>query len=272
MAKRFTDTDKWKKEWFSELDPKAKLVWLYILDQCDHSGIWPRNFTLLTQQTSIKVDEQQFLAWFHGKVIKFDFDKFFIPAFFEFQYGSSKDGFKAKHSALANLVKLGLMDSDGTVRNTTEHFGTLPNTSEQYMDCPSISKSISISTSKSNINSDENFKKVTDEQLEALYKKYPRKSGKTDGIAKARKDIRSEQDLFNLEAAIDKYTQVLTRDKTDPKFIRHFSTFMTSWRDWLDEDAGTSTRTNKSFANERDINADDELDQLTREAYASVSR
>ena len=40
MAKRMTDTDKWKKRFIRELKPKHKLLWLYILDDCNHAGIW----------------------------------------------------------------------------------------------------------------------------------------------------------------------------------------------------------------------------------------
>lgn len=41
MAKRFGDTDIWKKQrWFRKLIPDYKLAFLYIKDQCDHAGIW----------------------------------------------------------------------------------------------------------------------------------------------------------------------------------------------------------------------------------------
>ena len=35
MAKRFTDTDKWKKGFIKRLPAKYKLLWLYILDDCN---------------------------------------------------------------------------------------------------------------------------------------------------------------------------------------------------------------------------------------------
>ena len=31
MAKRFTETGKWKKKWIRQLDPKYKLFWFYLL-------------------------------------------------------------------------------------------------------------------------------------------------------------------------------------------------------------------------------------------------
>ena len=39
MAKRFTDTDKWKKGFIRNLPTKYKLLWLYILDDCNHAGV-----------------------------------------------------------------------------------------------------------------------------------------------------------------------------------------------------------------------------------------
>ena len=40
MAKRFTDTEKWKKPFIRGLEGAYKLLWLYICDDCDHAGIW----------------------------------------------------------------------------------------------------------------------------------------------------------------------------------------------------------------------------------------
>ena len=41
MAKRFTDTEIWKKQrWFRKLSPINKLAFFYIKDQCNHAGIW----------------------------------------------------------------------------------------------------------------------------------------------------------------------------------------------------------------------------------------
>ena len=44
MAKRFTDTDKWKKGFIRNLPAKYKLLWLYILDDCNHAGVWETDF------------------------------------------------------------------------------------------------------------------------------------------------------------------------------------------------------------------------------------
>lgn len=40
MARRFTETEKWHDVWFRKLDPNAKLVFMYLCDQCDIAGFW----------------------------------------------------------------------------------------------------------------------------------------------------------------------------------------------------------------------------------------
>lgn len=239
MAKRFTDTDKWKREWFSELDPKAKLVWIYLLDQCDHCGIWPRNMKLLSEQTGIKLEEDTFQVWFHGKLVKFDSDKYFIPSFFEFQYGHSKDDFKAKKSAVSVLVKLGLMNQDGSLTNTTEH---LANSSVLSSDSPSIGKS----TIKSKIllkNEEEILKK----QILEIYKRYPLKKGKDRGVKTLLASLTTEKiPLFS--EAVERYRAECERENTDPKFVKHFSTFANHWEEYADPDYGTTDlKSHKAF-------------------------
>lgn len=54
MAKRFGDTDIWKKQrWFRKLSPEYKLAFLYIKDQCNHAGIWNIECTDLVEDLGI---------------------------------------------------------------------------------------------------------------------------------------------------------------------------------------------------------------------------
>lgn len=104
MAKRFTDTDKWKRKWFCELDHKAKIVWFYLLDMCDHRGVWFENFALMSTQVGFKVTKDIFEKWFGDKIQFFDGDKYFLKSFVDFQYGELKESNRA-HAAVITLVR-----------------------------------------------------------------------------------------------------------------------------------------------------------------------
>lgn len=110
MSKRFTDTDKWKRPWFSDLEFKAKLVWFYVLDNCDHRGVWYADFKLLSFQVGFKITREQFEDWFCDKVRPFA-DKFFIPSFVEFQYGELNPGNNAHKSVIKLLEELSTFES-----------------------------------------------------------------------------------------------------------------------------------------------------------------
>jgi hypothetical protein len=48
---RFTDPAKWKEPWFRNLTAPQKLLWLYIVDECDNAGFFyydPELFSLFT--------------------------------------------------------------------------------------------------------------------------------------------------------------------------------------------------------------------------------
>lgn len=55
--KRFTDTDKWKDEWFGSLKPTEKLVFMFILDNCDNAGFFDLNKRLNSFLLGVTEDE-----------------------------------------------------------------------------------------------------------------------------------------------------------------------------------------------------------------------
>lgn len=105
MAKRFTDTDKWKRPWFRQLPLKAKSAWFYVLDNCDHAGVWPADFELLSFQLGVEITREEFEGWFGDKAVRYG-DKYSFPSFVEFQYGELNPHNNAHKSVIHVLEKL----------------------------------------------------------------------------------------------------------------------------------------------------------------------
>jgi hypothetical protein len=110
MAKRFTDTNKWKKSFIKNLSPDYKLFWLYLLDECDHAGIWHVEIEVAEARLGIKINESEALCFLNENVIKFDGgEKWFIPHFIEFQYGELNPENRAHKSVIDQLIKYKLI-------------------------------------------------------------------------------------------------------------------------------------------------------------------
>lgn len=105
MAKRFTDNDKWKRPWFSDLPNIAKLAWIYILDDCDHRGVWAANFKRISFDLGQTITAEDFAKWFGQKLQTLDGDKYFIPSFLEFQYGDELSPNNNAHKSILHFLK-----------------------------------------------------------------------------------------------------------------------------------------------------------------------
>ncbi len=81
---------------------------------------------------------------------------------------------------------------------------------------------------------------ISKKDLEVVYSMYPRKEGKSKGLEKAAIQIKTNEDLLKLKEAVIAYKEKLERDETPREFVKHFDTFMTSWRDCLDPDYGST--------------------------------
>lgn len=105
MAKRFTDTEIWDKQWFMELSPKLKCFVKYVRDKCDLAGIWYPNYMLASVYIGEQVFEDDLLAIDDGNQFERLKDgKIYCTGFIEFQYGTSLNPFSPVHKKIIDIL------------------------------------------------------------------------------------------------------------------------------------------------------------------------
>ena len=115
MAKRFLDTNIFRKKWIRKLDPDMKLFWIYLLTDCDHAGIWDVDIERASFQLNMNLEEEKILNTFGRKIITFKKDKWFIPKFVAYQYGELNENNRAHLSVIKILNKYKLGPSKGLI-------------------------------------------------------------------------------------------------------------------------------------------------------------
>jgi len=111
MPKRMTDTDKWKKPFIKSLPLEYKIFWLYLLDDCDHAGIWHTDFEVAGLRLGTTLSQKKAEGLFSEKVVLLDDGtKWFIPDFISFQYGVLNPQNRAHASVIHILTKYSLID------------------------------------------------------------------------------------------------------------------------------------------------------------------
>lgn len=118
MAKRFTDTNKFRKHFFRGLPGAYKLLWDFICLDCDHAGIWHIDFEnaqyFVGRDMPITIEKA--LELFNSdeiRIVVFDNNKkWFIPSFIQFQYQKLSEKNRAHQSVIDSLKKFGLIDEN----------------------------------------------------------------------------------------------------------------------------------------------------------------
>lgn len=94
MAKRFTDTLKFQKQFYKKLPSAYKLLWEYILCDCDCAGIWivEPEIAQIRIGKELKIDIDEAFELFNQdelRVVEIEHhSKWFIVGFIKFQYGN----------------------------------------------------------------------------------------------------------------------------------------------------------------------------------------
>ncbi len=102
--KRFTDTAKWNDPWFRGLSPLAKLLWSWLLDNCDNSGVIDPDIMLASFQIGDKIEEKH-MTELGNRLQRLPNGKLWIPKFIRFQFGELTTESRV-HSSVIKLLKI----------------------------------------------------------------------------------------------------------------------------------------------------------------------
>jgi hypothetical protein len=110
MAKRFTDSEKWKKPFIKKLPMQYKLLWFYLLDDCNHAGVWQVDLEIASLRIGYNLNLKDSITALNDKIKVFDNgEKWFIKDFIEFQYGELNEKNRAHKSVISVLTKYNLL-------------------------------------------------------------------------------------------------------------------------------------------------------------------
>jgi len=105
MAKRFTDTEMWDKEWYMNLSLTEKLLTRLVRDKCDVAGIYTPNMALLSTYLGVKVTIDDILNIDGGnQFIKLQNGKIYCAGFIEFQYGNNLNPKSKIHAKVLTIL------------------------------------------------------------------------------------------------------------------------------------------------------------------------
>lgn len=110
MAKRFTDTELYDKEWFQVLPVTYKCLWEYLRSKCDCSGVWTPNKRLAEFSIGETIDWDRATVLFKEQVEVLENGKWWLKDFVSFQYGALSYECRPHHKVIEVARKNGLSE------------------------------------------------------------------------------------------------------------------------------------------------------------------
>jgi hypothetical protein len=90
------------------------------------------------------------------------------------------------------------------------------------------------STCSPNVRTNERTNGKPEFDFELVYQIYPRKEGKQIGLKKCITGIKTKEQYDRLIKSVNNYKSLCEKNKTELKFIKLFSSFMSSWEDYIE--------------------------------------
>jgi hypothetical protein len=113
MAKRFIDTNIFKKKFMRALPADEKIIFIFLFCECDNAGIWIIDMDILNIYCGKKINLQKLKTIAGDKIHIFDKEeRLFIPSFIEFQYSKLQENNNAHKSVIQILRKFNLINDN----------------------------------------------------------------------------------------------------------------------------------------------------------------
>lgn len=209
MAKRFTDNEKWKKQFFKSLSSVHKLFFLYILDECDHAGVWHVEKEIAEIRIGDKFNIDEAKKAFGKHIIEFDNgEKWFIPTFIEFQYGTLNDKVNAHKSALDKIISYGLLEKYEQFINSSSTVKDKDKDKDKYIDKDKDKEDKENQKNKFEMPTKNGIFEVTEKYFNELVLDYPN---------------------LDVKAEIKSMILWLNKEKSNLKTIRGMPMFINNW-------------------------------------------
>jgi len=116
MAKRLTDTEKWNDDWYISLCNDYRIIWQWLLDNCNHAGVCKRSIKLMNLMCNTDITEATLIEIMEGRLIIVD-NNWFIPKFLKFQYTS----LKSQRPVIISVIKE--LEKNNLIQFIPESFG-----------------------------------------------------------------------------------------------------------------------------------------------------
>lgn len=120
MSKRFTETDKWRDPWFRKLSAPAKLLFLWLVDNCDKAGVIDLDFEAASFDIGEPVNGHH-LSELQSRWDKLGNGKIRLTKFVTFQYGTLSEKCTPHLRVIETLRSHGLKLPDDEEKSTILH-------------------------------------------------------------------------------------------------------------------------------------------------------
>ena len=222
MAYRFSSTDKWRDSWFSRLTPNEKLLFIFLIDNCDLAGFYEVDNRMISFLTGL--NEQEIIGAFKGLLRGYLGAKgtgwIWVKNFLRHQKNLPLNPLNNAHKHIIELLQ-----SQVTRFGENAEFKGLISAPKQGLLSP-------IGKGKVKVRS-----VLDSESFEKFWKEYPRKVSKGDA-EKWWKSNNPGGDLLNrMLATIGKLKNSEGWEKDNGKFIPYPATWLNAkgWEDELSE-------------------------------------
>lgn len=108
MAKRFIDTGIFRKPLVRSMKAPYKALFIYLLCECDHAGVWDVELDVASTRLGIRLDETKAIEELCGSVEVVKPGKWYVRDFVAFQYGDLNPANRVHASVIARLESLNI--------------------------------------------------------------------------------------------------------------------------------------------------------------------